>query len=465
MSQQSPLLFAIDRTSKTPIFEQICESIRRQAHSGRLKPGITVPATRTLAGELSVSRSTVVTAYEQLVAEGYLQGRRGAGYTLCAIGSVELPASKITAVPMESVPQLELKPLAPSEPDMRLFPYRQWAKAVARVCRTEPEAMLLCDETFGNLALRQAIAEHVREWRDIEASAEQIIVTAGASDALNICLRTLIATDQSVGIEDPGYQPITQLLKSQGIRPVWLDVDQDGARLPCSENQPTAVVITPSHQYPLGGVMSPQRRAAYINWANHQQGWIIEDDYDSEFRYGGRPIPALAGFDALHRTLYIGSFAKIFSNRLRLGYLIVPKSLIDPMRQTMDNFGLRAGLMPQQALAEFMRSGDFYRHLRRVRKRYNERRRFLVEQLKAGFSQFGTVQDYPAGMQLVFHLNNDLDDREVAQRAQQLGIGVETLSDSTARALHYNGLVLGFSGYSPEEMRESLSNLQQLLSR
>ncbi|MCJ8297573.1 MAG: PLP-dependent aminotransferase family protein, partial [Pseudomonadales bacterium] len=252
MIQELGLLFSIDRSRKTPIWQQLCEVVRKLAHTGTLKPGMRLPATRILAEDLAVSRSTVVTAYEQLVAEGYLQGRRGAGYTVCAIGAVELPSTGVADDAPVAERVSSLMPFTPSQPDMRLFPYRLWAKNVARVCRTNPESMLTGAGSFGNLALRQSIANHVSEWRGLEASAQQIIVTTGATDALNICLSTLTKTGQAVGIEDPGYKPILRFVTSKGLVPVFLDIDKDGATLPEKQAEPRVVVLTPSHQYPLG---------------------------------------------------------------------------------------------------------------------------------------------------------------------------------------------------------------------
>lgn len=486
MNQKSSLVFAVDRTIKIPLYQQLCEEIRAQANSGVLKQGALMPATRALAESLTVSRSTVVTAYEQLVAEGYLEARQGANYTLCTTGSIELTHTER----LESETNLETQsapnPLTPSRPDMRLFPYRHWAKAVARVCRTNPEAMLTGSTSFGNFTLRQAIANHVREWRGFDASPHQIIITAGATDALNICFRTLVESSQTVGIENPGYQPILSFIKSQGLTPHFLDIDNEGAMLPKkvsinspkniakketekepkkevrNESEPHLVILTPSHQYPLGGVMSPQRRKDYINWANKHDSWIIEDDYDSEFRYSGRPIPAMASFDNLDRTLYIGSFSKVFSNSLRLGYIIAPYALIDSIKQTMDTFGLKAGLMPQQALADFMHSGEFYRHIRRVRNVYNERRKCLIQMLSQRFSHLGYVQDHPAGMQLVFHLNKTISDVEVAKQACAKGFNFEALSKSSMQGNQYNGFILGFCGYSEKEMRDALDCLSRV---
>lgn len=468
MKQKPELLCVIERSLKTPVYQQLCEEIRAQANSGVLKQGAIMPATRTLAESLEISRSTVVTAYEQLVAEGYLEARQGASYTLCATGNIELTQTKSVENNSSEEAKPVTNPLTPSRPDMHLFPYRQWAKAVARVCRTHPEAMLTGSNSFGNFALRQAIANHVSQWRGFDASPHQIIITAGATDALNICFRTLVKTGDTVGIENPGYQPILRFVKSQGLIPHFLDIDKEGAVLPIkktnqtSMSNPHLVILTPSHQYPLGGVMSPQRRKDYINWANKHNSWIIEDDYDSEFRYSGRPIPAMASFDNLDRTLYIGSFSKVFSNSLRLGYIIAPNALIDSIQNTMHTFGLKAGLMPQQALADFMHSGEFYRHIRRVRKVYGERRKCLIQMLTLRFSHLGYVQDHPAGMQLVFHLTKALKDVEIAQQAHAKGFAFKALSKSTLQGNQYNGFILGFCGYSEKEMRDALDCLDHI---
>lgn len=494
MPEKPSLLFSVDRSDTRPIYEQLCDTIRRSVHNGSLKQQRVLPATRTLAQELAISRSTVVSAYDQLVAEGYLKSKPGSGYIVCAIGEAELSSepsykqsykqpseqseqetspdiSSATALRLDKEPWLK-----PSLPDMRLFPHRVWARTVARICRTHPEAMLTGSDSFGYWPLRQAIVSHVREWRGLEVSPHQVIVTAGATDALNICFRTLLKPGQCVGLEDPGYRPILRQVTGLGLKPVFMNVDQEGAQRPDneqpeghpsipSEHTPAVVVLTPSHQYPMGNTMSPQRRLEHIHWAHHHNRWIIEDDYDSEFRYAGRPVPAMAGLDKMNRILYTGSFAKLFSNTLRLGYLIVPERLIEPMRQTMNDFGLKAGLMPQPALAEFIHSGDFYRYLRRVRKVYRERNRYLVQQLNQQFGSFGQVQDHNAGMKLVFHLNPIFKDTLIVDQANQAGLALEALSLSCQQRLDGNGLIMGFAGYQPEEIQQGLDILYTILCK
>ncbi|WP_299923475.1 PLP-dependent aminotransferase family protein [uncultured Pelagimonas sp.] len=460
MTQTPWLGFSIDRTSPIPIFEQICTAMRAAIAAGELRQGQRLPATRVFATELGLSRSTVVTAYEQLVAEGYLQSVQGSGYTVCALGEVELESTRVNPQDETAETKRLAVPFESGQPDMRLFPYRQWAKAVARVCRTNPEAMLIGGGPFGNFDLRRAIAAHVADWRGIQASGHQVIVTAGSSDALDICLRGLAQNGDTIGIETPGYQPIHHFAQTQGLKSHWLAIDAGGAQLPQSQPTPRVVVLTPSHQYPLGGAMTPSRRQEFIRWADVNNSWIIEDDYDSEFRYAGRPIPAMAGFDQLNRTVYIGSFSKIFSNALRLGYIVAPRDLMDRFRAAIRQTGLRASYMPQQALADFMESGEFYRHLRRVRRVYGERRRYLLDRLAQDFEKFGQFQDHQAGMQVVFHLKGGLRDTTVAARAQNLGVDIEALSECAFVPRGENGLILGFCGYQIQDMSAALDRLK-----
>jgi GntR family transcriptional regulator/MocR family aminotransferase len=222
-------------------------------------------------------------------------------------------------------------------------------------------------------------------------------------------------------------------------------------------------VLTPSHQFPLGGAMTPGRRLEFIEWAQDRNAWLVEDDYDSEFRYAGRPIPAMAGFDRLSRTIYVGSFSKIFSNSLRLGYAVVPAELLPAFRVMLEEFATKASLMPQQALANFIADGEFYRHLRRVRRIYGERRRFLLEALARNFAGAGTFTDHQAGMQVAFHLKGGADDREVARRARREGLTVAALSSYCFRPGRLNGLLLGFCGFTEEELEEGLKRLARVL--
>ena len=249
-------------------------------------------------------------------------------------------------------------------PDMRLFPYRAWAKTVARVARQKPQDLLVSQSLQGYPALRQAIAEHVREWRGVIASPEQIFVTAGSIEGLELCLRVLSRAGDPIALENPGYQPMRRQVIAQGMHPLDIPLDDQGACVP--DTSAAMAVLTPSHQFPMGGTMSVGRRQAFLDWANAHQSWIVEDDYDSEFRFSGRPIPAMAGFDGLQRTIYVGSFSQgVFLWSCVLGYVIPPLERYEiAFAEMLRRFGSRASVTPQAPLAEFMQSGEFYRHLR-----------------------------------------------------------------------------------------------------
>ena len=463
MKKKAWLAFELDRSSKTPIFEQLCEAIRQKAAAGDLAEGFRLPPTRAFAIELGVSRSTIITAYDQLVAEGYLQSKPGSGYTLCVAGGPETvkgPAFRPNWPAQESITPPE--PFDASHPDMELFPHRQWANAVARICRTEARAMLAGSSLFGNFELRKAIADHISDWRGIEASPHQIMITSGSTEGLEICFKSLCEIGSKIGLENPGYWPLRTTAKTLGLKPINLSIGEGGTVLPKKGSSPRLVVLTPSHQYPLGGAMSPNRREEFSRWAKAHNSWIIEDDYDSEFRYAGRPIPAMAGFDRLDRTVYVGSFSKIFSNSLRLGYIVVPEHLCEHFGTTLQKFGPKASSMPQLALARFMQSGEFYRHLRRVRRIYGERRKFLLNRLTKDFSEFGSFTDYQAGMQVVLNLEPNLKDTEIAEAASKAGLRILALSDCADGKSDYNGLVLGYCGFSIECLDASLKKLQNI---
>jgi GntR family transcriptional regulator/MocR family aminotransferase len=464
MKDSAWIAFSIDRDSPTPVFAQVYAAIRERIVAAELSEGSRLPPSRSLAVELGLSRSTVIAAYEQLVAEGYAEGRRGSGYYVCPIGEVELapPCAAAQTPAREAAPRTP-RTFQPGIPDMRLFPYRQWARCVARVARNAPEALVTLSDPFGDHRLRAAISAHVAEWRGVRAAPERILVTAGSGDALEICIRALTRPGQRIGLEDPGYPPLRAFVESLGLRPQWLGIDAAGAELPSAGGRslpPKLVVLTPSHQYPLGGTMGPGRRKAFLGWAESSGGRIIEDDYDSEFRYAGRPIPALAGFDRAARTIYVGSFAKIFSNSLRLGYVVLPEDLVPSFAETLARYGTKASVTPQRALAAFLLDGEFTRHIRRVRRIYNERRKALLQALRRELPGLPELVDHQAGMQIVLNLPPSCDDQAISRQAAMNGVIAPALSTYYARGQAAPGLLLGFCAFTEAEIARGVATLR-----
>jgi len=461
--------FTLSRESSIPLFTQVCDVLRQNIVDGRLLQGHRLPPSRSLAIELGVSRTTVVIAYDQLAAEGYIEGRRGSGFFVCPIGQIELDYGNNKAVAVEwtaaMLPQSR-KQVHPGFPDLRLFPYRQWARCMSRVARLTPEALVVADDSFGDIQLRRSIARYLRDWRGIQTSAEQILITAGSIDALEICVRTLAGSGQYVGLENPGYQPLRNIVQGLGMKPVWLSMGDHGLEVPGlkkSQPSPSMTILTPSHQFPLGGAMSPLRRTEFLQWAVQTDSWIIEDDYDSEFRYAGSPIQALAGFDSTGRTIYVGTFSKIFSVGLRLGFLVAPPALIPRFSKTLARFGVKAATASQRALASFMDSGEFYRHIRRVRRIYGERRKFLLNTLHEKLGDIVRFEDFAAGMQLLARLPAGYDDQAIVEAASREGVITAALSAHYAQGEIQNGLLLGFCGFTEAEIEANTSIMEKII--
>ncbi|MDH5355752.1 MAG: PLP-dependent aminotransferase family protein [Gammaproteobacteria bacterium] len=468
MIDLSSLVYELDRQSTSPLFVQLSNAIRHRIVSGEIMPRLRLPPSRSLATDLDLSRSTITNAYEQLVAEGYIEGRRGSGFYSCPIGEIEFnPEPEGSHDPQLSGPPAESrKRLHPGSPDMRLFPYRQWAQCVSRVARLAPKALISTDDSFGNIQLRQSIARYLKDWRGLEASAEQILITAGSIDALEICVRTLADSGDYVGLENPGYQPLRNIVLNLGLRPFWLAAGEHGPEVPqikLAEAVPKLTILTPSHQFPLGGAMSPLKRREFLQWAEQTDSWIIEDDYDSEFRYAGSPIQALAGFDTTDRTIYVGTFSKIFSEGLRLGFLVAPVSLLTEFSNTLSRFGVKAASASQAALSSFLDSGEFYRHLRRCRRIYAERRKFLISLLQQRLDDVISFEDHAAGMQLLARLPPGYDDQIIVKAASKQGVFVSALSSHYSKGDKQHGLLLGFCGFTEEEIESNISVIERII--
>lgn len=473
MNDITALALGIDPQDGRPKVDQIISTLRSRIGSGALRPGSRLPSSRSLAADLKVARGTVTTAYDQLIAEGYLEPRRGAGLFVSAdIAAIPSPMSVTERVAGDGSevarpqPRSE-QPLWPGMPDPRLFPHQAWARLVARVARTEPTSLSDQPPPFGDPVLRTAIASHLKDWRGVDAQVEQIVITAGASEALEIALTHLCDPASPIGLETPGYLHLRRWVQNAGHWPAWQPVDDQGATVPpvSGPGLPRAVILTPSHQFPLGGAMPTARRAAFLAWADATDALILEDDYDSEFRYQGRPIPALASLDRRGRTIYIGSFAKVFSAGLHLGYMVVPQRLVGRIATVLAGHGTRASGFAQRPLGRFMLEGDFHRHGRRVRRAYADRRRVLVDALTPVLPPGAWLRDHPAGMQLAMMLPSTMDDEAVCRTLEGAGVHARPLSPHYAPgAPSAPGLLLGFCAFDATAIAAAVGRLASILT-
>ena len=462
----------IDRSDREAIQSQIARQLRALVLSGRLKPQTRLTSTRALSEELSVARATVVEAYEQLLSEGYLETRSGSGTRVAA----ELPESLLTSSLPKPVkpsgPRLTVK-REPARPfrsglvDWENFPHDDWGRLLGRFWRNPPVTLLEHNDAFGWMPLREAIASHLFEWRGITCGAEQVIVTAGGLDAFDLIGRTILEPGDKVWFEDPGYPTARRVFSLGGVSVAPVPVDEEGlvvARGIEKAPDARAAFVTPARQYPTGVTMPLARRLELLDWAADANAIVIEDDYDSEYRYVGRPLPALMSLDKRARVIYTGTFSKVFSPIIRLGYVVVPKSLLERFRNERLSHGAPPSLMAQPALAEFMGSGAFAIHIRRMRRIYAARRRVLIEALKPGDGRLYSVDASPAGLMLLLRLRIEQNDDALVTRLAAAGIEVQSLSSHCAGRNRAQGLLLSFAGFSESDLRKAAARLIEVMS-
>ncbi len=496
----TPLLaLDLDRKSKVSLHRQLYDQIREAVLTGRLAPGMRLPSSRTLASELGCSRNTAVTAFDQLLSEGYLAGQVGSGTYVSHVLPEELltlssssPVRSGRETPEKPPPRrrglskrgevlaafrrgrrVAARAFTPGVPELELFPFDVWARLLGRVWRRPPEALRRHGDHAGYEPLRRAIADYLRTARGLDCDWEQVLITSGAQQGLDLVARTLLDPGDRVWVENPGYRGLRGPLFAAGADAVPLPVDEEGisvvAGLECAAAARMAIVA-PSHQYPLGVTMSLARRLELLAWAREADAWIVEDDYDSEYRYEGRPLSALQSLDDADngRVVYLGSFSKVMFPSLRLGYLVVPEDLIQPMARARGTLDDHPTAISQPALAAFISEGHFAAHVRRMRVLYAARQAVLLEEIARHLGGQLEVQPDEAGLHLVAHLSSDLaarmSDQEAAARAEAEGLSVSPLSDYYDGDADRQGLMLGYAAVPEEEIRLAVRKLAQALS-
>ena len=462
----------IDRHDREPIQSQIARQIRTLVLSGRLKPQAKLPSTRALSDELAVARATVVEAYEQLLSEGYVETRSGSGTRVAA----ELPEALLTSAPVRSGPQpAKFRTESRREParpfraglvDWEHFPHDDWGRLLGRTWRNPPIALLEHNDAFGWMPLRQAIARHLYEWRGISCEPDQVIVTAGGMDAFDLIHRSALKAGDKVWIEEPGYPTARRVFSLDGVEAVPVPVDAEGlvvARGRDMAHDARAAFVTPARQYPTGVTMPLARRLELLDWAEEAGAIVIEDDYDSEYRYVGRPLPALMSLDRRARVIYSGTFSKVFSPIIRLGFIVVPRSMLEKFRAARLAHGAPASLMAQPALAGFMTQGSFAIHIRRMRRIYAARRAALIDALKPGDGKYYSIDAAPSGLMLLLRLKPGSNDEKLAAHMAEAGIEVLSFSSHFAGRSREHGLLLSFAGFGEKDLRRAAALLIERL--
>jgi GntR family transcriptional regulator/MocR family aminotransferase len=453
-----------------PLHRQLYEALRRAMLDGKLGAGERLPSSRDLAQDLNLSRNTVVAAINQLTVEGYLQSRVGSGTYVndnvprTAPGASARPAARGAAGKAQGrlsargqalattfcATQLEVQPFTRGIADFSAFPLTLWQRLQNKHWRMTYPDMLDYNDSGGYAPLRRAIADYLRVFRSVQLDADQVIVTTGTQQSLELCARLLADHGDTVWVEDPAYWGAAKAFMATGLAIHPVAVDDEGIRPgPADDTQPPRLIyLTPSHQYPTGAVMSLARRHQLLQTARTHGAWVLEDDYDSEYRFSGPPISSLEGLDTDGRVLYMGTFSKVLYPGIKLGYLIVPKPLVAAFKQAHYDLN-RPGQMPlQAALAEFIEMGHFSSALRRARQSYAERRAALLEALKPVLTQVTYISGAEQGLHLCLRLPPSVDDQALARRIAQQGLTVRPLSAYCLARTDLRGLVIGY-GYAP----------------
>ncbi|MFJ3410888.1 MocR-like pyridoxine biosynthesis transcription factor PdxR [Pseudomonas protegens] len=457
------LPFELDRSQTAPIYRQLYQRFRESIADGRLRPGDRVPAVRALAAELNLARGTVEAAYQLLIGEGYLTARGAAGTIVTPqLAPVSAPTQRAPVAPTTyQATHAGTSPLALQMglPALDAFPRKLWTRLAGRQLRQAGVEGLVYPDARGYAPLRAAIASYLGISRGISCHPEQIFVCAGYRACLDLISHTLMRPGATCWLEEPGYFMARSALLEAGAQLVPVPVDDQGldvaqgiARAP----EAGFAVVTPTHQSPLGVSLSLPRRLALLDWANRQGSWIIEDDYDSEYRYQGKPLPALKSLDQQGRVLYTGTFSKVLFPGLRLAYLVVPTEQTPAFARQADRLHNHCPHLQQATVAAFLNEGHFARHLNKMRGLYARRRQWLVEALHQALGGRLQIDPQAGGMHVVAGLGEG-DDVQIAQRARGEGIAVEPLSQWYLGGGGRQGLVMGFTNVVSAEQAASVA--------
>lgn len=435
-----------------PRYQQIARQLKNAIEHGELKAGARLPSSRTWSQELGVSRSTVENAYGELVAQGWLERRGQAGTFV----SGHVRPEKTVATPAVFAGESQTPdPFQMGLPALDLFPREIWARVMGRRLRTQTRFDLALGDVCGEAVLREAIVDYLRVSRSIECLPEQVVITSGYASSMTLILRALAKPGEGMWVEDPGFPLIRPVIAQENVGLMPVPVDDHGLNVAAGiHDYPQArfVLLTPAHQSPLGVALSLTRRRQLLEWAASAQAWIIEDDYDSEFRYHGKPLSPLKSLDAPQRVIYAGTFSKSLFPALRTAWLVVPLNQVARFRQLAGLMACSVPVLWQQTLADFIRDGHFWRHLKKMRQHYARRRLWMEEALREqGFA----VVPQEGGIQLVVAV--DADDRLLTAKANQAGLAVQALSRWRLKSEGRGGLLLSFTNITSAEMAKQVA--------
>ncbi|MGF1538132.1 MAG: PLP-dependent aminotransferase family protein [Elainellaceae cyanobacterium] len=483
------LAISLDGASDTPLYQQLAEALRRSVLQKRLKPNQKLPPSRALAKSLEISRTTVTQSYDILLSEGYFEARRGAGtFVSPRLPEEYLQIDRVAQKMLEQPGPMRLSRFgaglqaaglqATAEPGGDIsfrygspaaehFPMALWRRLLARHCQSTAALLNYSADAAGHMPLRKAIADYLGRSRAVQCCAAQVIIVSGSQQALELIARLTLDRGDWVAMENPGYQGARRCFQGQGANLQGIPVDAEGIDVKALRQCPQAfklLYVTPSHQFPTGAILPLSRRLSLLQWAQQAGTLILEDDYDSEYRYGGRPVPALQGLDQANTVLYVGTFSKVLFPSLRIGYLVVPTAWVPLVSQAKWLCDRYSPLLEQYALTDFMVEGHFEAHIRRMRHRYDQRRQALVDALSHHLGSRATVLGENAGIHLMAQIKTDLPDDAVIRRAQRLGVGLTSARGYYVTAPKRGEFIFGYTELDESQIEEGIRRLSRVLT-
>lgn len=460
----------LDKRSDIPLYLQLYGYIKHEIETGALRENTRLPSIRRLSAYLKLSKNTVETAYQQLIAEGYAESRQRSGLYVVA---PEWPAGAEVISPRppeQTVSRMSISSGVPIRFDFRYgdialshFPVRQWSRCLAKAVAVEPQEALLYGHPEGNGELRTEIAAYLRQSRGVICSPDQLFICSGTQNSVSMLCQLLPLSGQRIAMEEPGYRGVRTVFLNHGCDLVPIPLDPDGLQTESLRTAAAkAVYVTPSHQYPMGMVLPIHKRNKLLQWAHEQDALIIEDDYDSEFRYVGQPIPALKALDGEGRVIYMGTFSKSFLPSARLSYLVLPEPLTGTYRRGIANYSPSASPLLQQAMLLFMREGHFERHVRRMRRLYQTRHRALLAAIHKHLGDTVEIIGQKAGLHLLLNVKNRESSDLIAQAARY-GVKVYSPLDHwhDPRRGPSSCIILGFGGLDEAEIEAGIAKLAE----
>lgn len=479
----------LDSNSEKSLYKQLYSSIREAILTGRLKSGQKLPGTRSLSEELKISRNTVVLAFEQLMIEGYIESKTGAGTYVTkdlpdkffegrkASGSSE---NKISAPlikfdkkfgPPEyirrKIEEDKIHPFQNGLPSLDDFPFIEWFKIINKTSAFISPKNFGYTSSTGYSPLKEAISDYLGTYRAVDCTPDQIIITNGSQQGLDLISRVLLEENKNVLLEDPCYFGSKSSVQWTKAKTFPVPVDYEGIDIDyAAEHYPSPdfIYTTPSHQYPLGSIMSISRRLRLLEFANKNNAWIIEDDYDSEFRYAGNPLPSLQGMDKFSRVIYIGTFSKVMFPGLRLGYLVLPnKEMVRPFAVAKAITDRQCPILEQIALTRYITDGLFTKHIRKMRMLYKARQEFLIKELNTQLGDILNVKTSDAGMHIVAWLPRKYDDKKISKDAEGDNLIVYPLSEYIIKFKQQPGLIMGYTAFKENDLQKGVKKLRRIL--